>query len=1017
MGDDKDKPPSHVGTVTPPPHSSESDDTGSLSRGTVSIHQKPKSDPTGSTRRGGYVPTFAPGQVAAGRYTIVRFIAKGGMGEVYEAEDQDLGDHVALKTVRIEMAEHEGAVQRFKREIHLARKVSHPNVCRIFDLGRHKLPPETPGGKEEEILFLTMELLQGETLSQRVKRAGKMKPAEALPVVAQMAAALATAHEAGIVHRDFKSSNVVLVPARSGERAVVTDFGLARGVVDSGRLASLTGTGDILGTPAYMAPEQVESGRVGPAADVYALGVVMYEMVTGMLPFTGESPLSMAVKRLSERPASPRSVAADLDPNWESTILRCLERRPEDRFASAADVVRALGGEAVAAPRKKRRRTAAGVAAAVALALAAGYLLSRAIPTPAPAPSPGAPASAAPAPAVKLRRSIAVLGFKNLGAPETAWLSTAISEMLRTELAAGGKLRTVPGESVTRMKMELALSETDSLAHDTLARIRANIDADLVVLGSYLALGKGDGKIRLDLRLQDTAAGELVASSAAEGTQQEIFALVSQAGGTLREALGLGQVSAMDASALRASFPSSPLAAQLYSEGLAKLRVFDALEARGLLERAAAAEPNHPLVRAALASAWAGLGYDGKARAEAKKAFDLSKDLAREERLTVQALHHETSAEWDKAVDTYKALLVFFPDRLEHGLRLASAQAAAGKGKDGLITIDELRKLPAPASEDPRLDLAEANVAKSLTDFGRQQAAASKAAGKSQKQGARLLYAQARLAEGTAFVNLGRLDEARKACEEAGEIFAAAGDGGNVARSENIIAVAYAMKGDFPNARDRFMAALKAFRQIGDQRGIALQLGNVGGAELRLGNRAQAKKLYEEALHVSREIDDRSGAARQLNNIATVLAESNDLEGARKSYEEALALFRALGEKRNEALALRNIGEALQKQGRHDAAKQSYDSSLAISRTFDKPLAARTLSLLAAVCSEMRDVDAAKKALDEALAIHRAGGDKKGEAAVLRSLGDLSERRGDKAGATALRDQAARIEKQAGGSR
>ena len=232
--------------------------------------------------------SFLPDQLVAGRYKIVRFIGRGGMGEVYEADDLELRERVALKTVRPQAAFDRGAIERFKREIQLARKVTHPNVCRIFDLGYHqsKAVAGHPA-QEAEITFLTMELLSGETLAERLKSGGHMTPSEALPLVIQMASGLAAAHAAGIVHRDFKSGNVILTKTKDGPsetRAVVTDFGLARSTET--RQSMTASGGEIAGTPAYMSPEQVEGGEVTPATDVYSLGVVMYEMVSGTLPFT-----------------------------------------------------------------------------------------------------------------------------------------------------------------------------------------------------------------------------------------------------------------------------------------------------------------------------------------------------------------------------------------------------------------------------------------------------------------------------------------------------------------------------------------------------------------------------------------------------------------------------------------------------------------------------------------------------------------------------------------------------------
>jgi eukaryotic-like serine/threonine-protein kinase len=224
----------------------------------------------------------------------------------------------------------------------LARKVTHPNVCRIFDLFRHK--PEGGSGQEETV-FISMELLQGETLGARLKTNGRMNVGEALPLVRQMASALAAAHATGIVHRDFKPGNVVLVGTPGRWRAVVTDFGLALRSVTSDETASLfTGQG-LLGTPAYMSPEQIEGRLATTASDVYALGLVIYEMVAGARPFQGDTPISAALKRLSEAPTPPRKFEPGLSLVWESAILRCLERDPAKRFSNAEEVAKALAGE------------------------------------------------------------------------------------------------------------------------------------------------------------------------------------------------------------------------------------------------------------------------------------------------------------------------------------------------------------------------------------------------------------------------------------------------------------------------------------------------------------------------------------------------------------------------------------------------------------------------------------------------------------------------------------------------
>jgi eukaryotic-like serine/threonine-protein kinase len=288
-------------------------------------------------------PTLAPHQHINERFRIIRFIATGGMGEVYEAEDLEVQDKIAIKIIRPEIADDRDAIERFRREIHLARRVTHPNVCRIFDLSRGYVTQPDSGNQKGAISFLTMELLAGETLLERVRRLGPLQSAEALPIISQMVAGLAAAHRAGVIHRDFKSSNVILVGSDHRLRAVVTDFGLAR--PHDRDPSSLTGTSELLGTPAYMAPEQVEGGQITPATDIYALGVVLYEITTGELPFAGEDRVSIALQRLYKPAPSPRFLAPHLDHAWERVILRCLERKPSDRFGRAEEVVKALGGD------------------------------------------------------------------------------------------------------------------------------------------------------------------------------------------------------------------------------------------------------------------------------------------------------------------------------------------------------------------------------------------------------------------------------------------------------------------------------------------------------------------------------------------------------------------------------------------------------------------------------------------------------------------------------------------------
>ena len=290
-------------------------------------------------------PSFVSGDFVAERFRITRFLARGGMGEVYEAEDIELHERVALKSIRSELLHDGKALDRFKREVYLARKVTHPNVCRIFDLFRQ--PGNAAGGTPRgSVAFVAMELLEGETLAEFLARKPPLPVDEARPIALQIASGLGAAHAAGVLHRDFKPGNVLLVSRARGVRAVITDFGLAlRSHQDVG-LGSVTGTGEVLGTPAYMSPEQVEGKTLTPASDVYSLGLVLYQMATGIRAFEDATPLSMAVRRIKEDAVPPRTLVPEIDRRWESVILKCLEREPTARYQSGDEVAEALRGEA-----------------------------------------------------------------------------------------------------------------------------------------------------------------------------------------------------------------------------------------------------------------------------------------------------------------------------------------------------------------------------------------------------------------------------------------------------------------------------------------------------------------------------------------------------------------------------------------------------------------------------------------------------------------------------------------------
>ena len=264
----------------------------------------------------------------AGRYRLVRYIAGGGMGEVYEADDVLLGERVALKLLRRDLARKPGGSERFADEIRMARRVTHPNVCRVFDVGL-----------DGERVFFTMALHTGETLAELLRREGPLDEATARPIVRQLMTGIIAAHAAEVVHSDLKPSNVLLT-GPAGDHVVITDFGLA--VPCCTELGCTCPMVHLHGTPAYMAPEQIEGGMAMVATDIFSLGVVLFEMVTGALPFRGETPLAIARARLDSAAPPPRTLRRELDPRWDAAIEACLARDPRARPRTVGEIARAL---------------------------------------------------------------------------------------------------------------------------------------------------------------------------------------------------------------------------------------------------------------------------------------------------------------------------------------------------------------------------------------------------------------------------------------------------------------------------------------------------------------------------------------------------------------------------------------------------------------------------------------------------------------------------------------------------
>lgn len=956
----------------------------------------------------GSPPTLAPGPETktqsddgllgkkVSHYRVLQMLGGGGMGVVYKAEDLKLGRPVALKFLPSELASDPIAFERLQREARAASSLDHPNICSIYQLGEH-----------DGQAFIVMQMLEGQTLREWIE-ASTQKPAdqrvkEMVDLAIQIADGLEAAHQKGIIHRDIKPTNIFIT---SRGQAKILDFGVAKFVdaVEVGEIKltgaalavggpdpHLTHTGAAVGTPSYLAPEQILRNKIDARADLFSFGLVLYEMATGQRAFSGNTATAIRDAVLNLPPVPARQLNPELPTELERVISRCLEKDPSNRYQSAselrADLIKLSERKQVASwsPARIAFATAAALLAIVALLLIADVggvrmqLLSRKTPVDSPA-------------TFKARPSVAVLGFQSLsGKADAAWISTALAELLSAELAAGQQLRVVPSEDVAHMKVDLSLPVAETYGKETLDKIRRHLSTEMVVVGSYLASGKGaGGRIRVNLQLQDATSGNTVGLVTRDGAESDLVALVSEAGANLREELGIGDLAAADIKQVHAALPASTEAARLYSEGLTKLQNFDPLRARELLERAVAADPNHALSHSALAQAWQALGYDAKARAEAKRAFDLSEHLSRENRLAVEARHRELSQDFPAAIDLYQTLYNFFPDRIDYGLRLASAQLRADQRKESLATITRIRKSAVPGASDGAIDLAEARAHQGLSNFAEEQRAAAVAAAKGRIQAAPLLVAAARLREGLAWNHMGDNEKATLALTEARDL-SQRGNPNTAVWADLYLGHVLYDQGKFDAARQSYQKALEGARTTGDQAAAESAVEGIGNVFFEQGKLQDAKRSYEEVLRISREIELKSGIAAALSGLANLFEVMGDLDGAAKMNEQTLQVYREIGSKRMEGTALGNWGIVLVGQGKLALAKSKIEEALVLQQQIGyKRGTGFSLATLADIARLEDRLEDARKTVNQAIAVRKETGDESNTARSQLQLAQIA---------------------------
>jgi len=609
------------------------------------------------------------GTTIAGRYEIIEQLGTGGMGSVYRVEDMKIHEDVALKLIKPEIAADKKTIERFNNELKLARKIRHKNICGMYDLG-----------EAEGTHFITMEYVPGEDLKSFMRRAKQLSIPTVISIAKQICGGLEEAHKLGIVHRDLKPSNIMI--DKDGNVHIM-DFGIARSM----KTAGITGTGVMIGTPEYMSPEQVESKEVDQLSDLYSLGVILYEMVTGRVPFEGETPLSIARKHADEAPPDPKIINPQISDDLSNLILKCLEKDKDSRFQSAGElrselenIEKGIPTTDTVIPKRKPltskeitvtfglKKLFIPVVVIVALAIITVVIWqpwSKKAPTPLPSGKP----------------SLAVVYFENNTGDENLdhWRKS-IANLLITDLTQSKYLKVLGGDKLFDILNQLNQLETETYSSEVLKEVAIRGGVNHILRGSY---SKAGNIIRIDTVLQDANTGEPIATERVEGTGEEsIFSLVDDLTSRVKTSFELTekQITGDIDSRIEDITTSSPEALKHYHEGVRYDQMGEYRLSLQSMEKAVAIDPDFALAYIMMYWNYMYLNNFTESRKYLQKAYELSERLPAYERYTIQGIFYSRSEKTlDKGIEALNKLLEFYPEDIEGKINLGIAYWWSGQ--------------------------------------------------------------------------------------------------------------------------------------------------------------------------------------------------------------------------------------------------------------------------------------------------------------------------------------------------
>jgi len=641
------------------------------------------------------------GSLFAGRYEIIEELGKGGMGKIYRAFDKKIESEIALKLVKSEIAADKKTVERFRNELRLAREIAHRNVCRMYDLN-----------EEKGIYYITMEYVPGEDLKSFIRRAAPLSTGKAVSIAMQVCAGLAEAHRLGVVHRDLKPGNIMI--DRDGN-AKIMDFGIARSLHARG----ITGAGMMVGTPEYMSPEQVEGKDIDERSDIYSLGIILYEMLTGRVPFEGDTPFTVGVKHKSEMPKDPRDINAQIPEDLNQLILRCLEKDGDKRFRSAEDLRIELEkieqgipttehiipkGKTTTARQitvtfgLKRMLIPALAVAALAVAIAVWLVFFK------------KESGLRP----EQRRSIAVISFENQTGDKTFdYLQKAIPNLLISSLEQSKYLRVTTWERMDDLLRQMGKPGSETIDKESGFELCRKDGVETIVVGSFV---KAEDMFATDVKVLDVESKALLksASSRGEGVRSILEKQIGELSREISRSVGVSERTIQVARPSAPDVPTSSMEA--YNSFLKGKEAFEKLyyeQARQFLENAVALDADFAEAYLYLARTQGSLGNQ-KARVEAyEKAKVLSGKAAEKERLYIEeAYAGAVERDPEKRLRILEEIVQKYPKEKEAHFELANYYRGRNKLELAISEFDKALAL------DPNYGYALNVIAYIYADLG-----------------------------------------------------------------------------------------------------------------------------------------------------------------------------------------------------------------------------------------------------------------------------------------------------------